>query len=53
MFITEGRTEHKMTLLEESEIGKDREQATKIVRGREKDRKTERATETEENEIQR
>jgi hypothetical protein len=53
MFITEGRTEHKITLLEKSEIGKDREQATKRVTGREKDKKTERATETEENKIQR
>jgi hypothetical protein len=63
MFISEGRTEHKTTLLEESEIGRDREQATKRVKGREKDRKTEkgrekyrkteRATETEANKTQR
>jgi hypothetical protein len=49
MFITEGRTEHKITLLEKSEIGMDREQATKRVRGREKDRKTESNRERESN----
>ena len=37
MFITEERTEHKITLLEESEIGRDREQATKKVTERQRE----------------